>query len=128
MPKFSKNEERVAWTAFITGEKPAKPSKYLNQRVGRYDSKKEAEVATKLAALERAGKITNLEHHVPIVLVPGRDGIKGVILEADFVYLENGERHILDVKGGQKGGTRTQVYRLKKRLALLLLGLEIEEV
>lgn len=123
--RLSAKAERAAWTAAVTGEQVIAPSKYLNERTGKFASKKEAEVATNLCALARAGIITDLEMQVPIVLVPGRDGIHAISYIADFQYRDlDGVKHVVDAKGGK---FRTDVYKLKRRLAYLLHGIEIEE-
>jgi hypothetical protein len=114
--------EREAWTAHIEGRQE-KRNKYGNER-GQYASKREADHAGKLWALESRGLIKNLREQVPVVLVEGKGKIRRITWIADFVYEDlNGRRHYQDVKG-----LKTPVYRLKKRLAALLLNLEIEEV
>lgn len=129
---MTRKQERDAWTASILGaEAPAadKPRKYRNERVGKYDSKHEAEVAGNLQTLARAGKITDLVEQEVITLVPGKllpNGrkLRAITYRADFSYLDlEGKKHILDAKG-----VRTTAYKLKKHLALLLLDIEIEEV
>lgn len=106
----------------MTGEKP-KRNKYGARREGKYPSKRQAVTATKLHTLARVGKIRNLREEVNITLVEGRDGVSGIVWRADFVYDdENGKTHYLDSKG-----VRTPTYKLKKRLAFLLLGIVIEE-
>ena len=116
-------KEREAWTALIEGRSPAKESKYRSKREGKYASKHEADVAAKLAALESCGKIHNLREQVPIVLVDGRGKIKPIIYIADFTFHDESGYRVLDAKG-----YRTPVYRLKKKLAALLLNIYIEEV
>lgn len=117
--------ERAAWTAFVEGGQVPTPSKYGNQREGKYASKREAAVAASLMALERAGKIKGLREQHPIVLVPSDGKLRAIKYIADFTYIDpaDGGFHVLDAKG-----FKTQVYRLKKRMAALLLGIEIEEV
>ena len=116
--------EREAWTAFIEGGEAKKESKYGNERSDKYASKYEAEVAGKLAAMERCGLITNLREQEPITLVPSNGKLRAIKYIADFTYLDtDGKRHVIDAKG-----FKTQVYRLKKKMASLLLGIEIEEV
>ena len=46
----------------------AKVNKYSAERIGKYASKHEAEVAASLAILERVGKIRELREQVRIVL------------------------------------------------------------
>jgi hypothetical protein len=134
--KLTAKEDRQAWTDFVLRgqkaqgaidailSKPDAPSKYHNERAGKYASRHEADVATKLNALASCGKILELREQVRIVLVEGKPGIPAVTYIADFTYFDlDGKYHVLDAKG-----FKTQVYRLKKRLAALLLGIEIEEV
>jgi hypothetical protein len=42
---------------------------------------------------------------------------------ADYVYVEQGKRHVVDAKG-----KRTQMYALKKKWLFLQDGIVIEEV
>lgn len=123
--RLSKREERDAWTRVVLGKDAAPgPSKYSNERAGKYASKHEADVATKLYALEKSGQIRDLREQDRIVLVPGRDKVAPVIYVADFTYTDSqGVHHVLDAKG-----FKTQVYKVKKRLAYLLLNITIEEV
>ena len=115
--------EREAWTRHIDGGE-ATVNKYGAEREGKYASKHEAAVAGNLAALQRAGKIKGLQEQVRITLVPGDGKLRPVKYVADFTYIDlDGVLHVLDAKG-----FKTPVYRLKKRLAALLLNLTIEEV
>jgi hypothetical protein len=114
--------ERAAWTRYVDGGE-AKVNKYSAERTGKYASRHEAEVAASLAALERAGKIKELREQVRIVLVPQNGKLRAVVYVADFTYQDENGLHVLDAKG-----FKTPVYRLKKRLAALLLGITIEEV
>lgn len=124
MRRRETSAERAAWTALVTGEAEKKKPKYGNEREGGFDSKHEAAEAAKLGALERCGRIRNLEFQVPLVLVEGRDGVRSVTWIADFRYEDlDGTVHWLDAKG-----MKTQVYKIKKRLAYLLCGVTIEEL
>jgi hypothetical protein len=126
MGKLSRKAERQAWTDHVLGKTDApSTSKYHNERAGKYASKHEAEVATKLAALASSGAIVNLQEQYPIVLVDGSArSMRSIVYIADFVYWDpDGRMHVLDAKG-----MKTQVYKLKKKLALLLHNIEIEEV
>lgn len=120
--------EREAWTAHIEnrtgGRAVPRPSKYGAVRTEGYASKHEAEVARNLRLLASRGKIRNFQEQVRIELVPGKGKLRPIVYVADFVYYGLcGIRHVVDAKG-----FRTDVYRLKKRLAALLLGITIEEV
>lgn len=114
-------------------------SKYRNKKITvdgvMFDSIKEYQRACELSLLERAGAITDLQRQVKFVLVPVQYGPpgprsgKGRLLErersyiADFVYTENGEQVVEDVKG-----YRTETYKLKRALMLYLYGIRIKEV
>ena len=125
--------DRAAWTAFVesggtqtTTEAPR--GKYGNKRVlfnGKwYASKREADVAAKLQPLAERGLIKDYQEQKRITLVPGDGKLRPVVYVADFYYCDpDGTPHVLDAKG-----FNTQVYRLKKRLAALLLHISIEEV
>lgn len=118
-------------------------SKYHAKKVvtpaGVFDSKREYERFVELAFMEKADKIQNLRRQVEYELIPearepdtvgpkgGRK--KGKIIEravryrADFVYVENGEEIVEDVKG-----LRTKEYLLKRKLMLYRYGIRIREV
>ena len=121
------SSDRAAWTAHVLGEKPAKKSKYGNKKTEfggkKYASGWEAEYAATLQLLAAAGKIQNLREQVPVTLVEGRDGVRSIKWIADFTYDDDSGHHWIDTKGYQ-----TEVYRIKKKLAFLLLGIRIEEV
>lgn len=117
--------EREAWTAFVEGTAPANPTnKYGAVKKNGYASKREAAHAIVLAALERQGSIRCLREQHAIVLVPGDGKLRPIRYIADFTYIdEHNKFHVVDCKG-----FKTPVYRLKKRMAALLLGITIEEV
>ena len=124
MPRV--DSQREAWTAFVEGREATKENKYHvapKDERGKYASKHEMQVAGDLAALERAGKIRELREQVHIVLVPKNGKLREIAYIADFTYFDDDGYHVLDAKG-----FKTQVYRLKKKLAAHLLGLTIEEV
>jgi hypothetical protein len=109
-------------------------SKYRNRKTTvdgvTYDSAKEARRGAELRLLERAGKIQDLCAQVKYTLIPAqkRDGKvieRAVTYIADFVYKENGETVVEDVKSP---ATRTPVYRLKKKLLLWEYGIQVREV
>ena len=115
--------EREAWTAFVEGRE-AKTNKYGAERKNGYASIHEANAAVNYQALAHAGKIKDYEEQKRIVLVPGDGKLRPVIYIADFYYTDlEGTPHVVDAKG-----YKTAIYRLKKRLAALLLHIEIEEV
>lgn len=108
-----------------------------------FDSRKEATRYCELKLLQRAGKIQNLELQKAIELIPaqreadtiGKRGgiIKGKVIEkavfyrADFVYTENGETVVEDVKG-YKGGGAYAVFTIKRKLLLYKYGIKIKEI
>ena len=106
-------------------------SKYRNTKVSvdgiLFDSAKEARRYTELKLLQRGGYISDLKLQVPFVLIPSQRK-DGKLIErkcsyiADFVYTENGEQVVEDVKG-----VRTEVYRLKRKLMYLVHGIKIRE-
>ena len=118
-------------------------TKYYSKKVTRngetFDSIKEARRYSELLLLEKAGKISNLQRQVEFELIPVqrepdkvgvRGGkIKGKTIEhaakyvADFVYVEDGETVVEDVKG-----YRTPEYKLKRKLMLWAKGIRIKEV
>lgn len=101
--------------------------KYGNVKTGGCDSKKEAKRKAELQLLEKAGVISDLKCQVTYELLP-RQEYKGKFAEhpvkyiADFVYTENGETVVEDVKG-----MKTDVYRLKKKLMLWRYGIKVKE-
>lgn len=117
--------EREAWTAHIEGAAPVRANKYGAERAGKYASKHERDVASNLAALASCRKITELREQVSYTLVEGRGKIKPIRYVADFVYRDaSGVLHVTDAKGY----TKDKVYRLKKKLMLLVHGIPIEEL
>lgn len=111
---------------------PAQPqkkrSKYGNKRTvvcgEQFDSGKEAQRYEQLLLLERAGQITQLRHHVryPINVA----GIDICEYEADFTYRDDaGALHVEDVKSE---ATRTQLYKLKRRLMAAVHSINVEEI
>lgn len=102
-------------------------SKYRNQKTVVdgivFDSKKEAMRYQHLKAFERAGLINDLRLQVPYVLIEKSSHGRAIKYVADFVYYEDGNLVVEDVKG-----VKTDVYRLKKRLMAEVHGIEIREV
>lgn len=98
----------------------------------KYDSQKEARRGAELKLLERAGEISGLRRQVKYELIPAQY-IDGKCVErkceylADFVYKDNktGEEVVEDVKSP---ATRTQVYKVKKKLMLYMHGIQIKEI
>ena len=110
-------------------------SKYGNRKTTvdgvTYDSAKEARRGVELRLMERAGLISDLCAQVRYTLIPAqrRDGKvveRAATYVADFVYKDsNGATVVEDVKSP---ATRTDVYKLKKKLMLWRFGIEVKEV
>ena len=93
-----------------------------------FDSLKEKRRYQELKLLEKAGEIKDLRRQVKYILIPSqRRGGKVVEREcsyiADYVYEENGETVVEDVKG-----FRTADYKLKRKMMLLFHDIQIKEV
>ena len=107
-----------------------------------FDSKKEAKRYQELKLLEKAGEIQGLELQKRFVLLPSqyegyvrygkkgqrlKDGIRCIEKEcayiADFVYQENGETVVEDVKG-----RRLPEYIIKRKMMLYFYGIKVKEV
>lgn len=75
-----------------------------------------------LLLLQKSGIISGLQRQVPITL-HALGGLAIARYIADFVYLENGERVVEDVKG-----CKTAMYALKKKWVKAEHGIDIKEV
>ena len=95
-----------------------------------FDSKHEATRWIELKYMERAKLISHLRRQVEFELIPAQKE-NGKVVEravkyiADFVYYENGKMVVEDAKSP---ATRTQAYKIKKKLMRHVWGLEIKEV
>lgn len=91
-----------------------------------FDSKREADRYLVLKSMEEDGIIENLRRQVRYELIPAFDvdgkHYRPVYYVADFVYVEDGEEAVEDVKG-----MRTDVYRLKSKLFARRYGKVIKE-
>lgn len=106
---------------------PKRRSKYGNKPTlvcgEQFDSGKEAQRYEDLLLLERAGKITQLRHHVRYPLTV--NGIDICEYEVDFTYVDvgTGIRHYEDVK---VDATITQLFRIKSRLMAAIHNITVE--
>jgi hypothetical protein len=91
-------------------------------KVNGYDSKREAQMASDLRVLASAGHIQELKEQVKFELIPKQVGEKSCSYIADFTYYEDGKLIVMDVKG-----FRTEVYKIKKKLMLLVHKIRITE-
>ena len=109
-------------------------NKYHNKKVIidgiKMDSKKEANTYFKLKLMQKSEIIWNLEVHKKYVLQTGftfnGKKIREISYYADFVYEDKTGIHVIDVKGGD--ATKTQVYKIKKKLFIKKYGIDIEEM
>ncbi len=115
-----------------------KPSKYRNVKTTvdgiRFDSKKEAMRWLELKSMEQRGEIGNLARQTTVeILVNGLLICKWI---ADFTYTDARGIHQyedtkgvgLKVKGRKRFTTKTEAYRIKKKLLLAVYGITIKEV
>lgn len=105
---------------------PAKPNKYGAKKVFAdgitFDSKKEYEHYLVL----RADKtVKDLRVHVPIDAVI--NGVKVFTYKVDFLYVQNGKKVYVDVKG-MRSGCAYAIFRVKAKVIAALLGINVEEV
>ena len=115
-------------------ERAAAERKYRNRPdcrgALRFDSRKEARRYDELAALERAGAISDLRMQPQFTLREAYttgEGIRvrAIRYQADFSYWQDGELVVEDVKSR---ATRTRVYEIKKKLLQDRYGIAIREV
>ena len=118
-----------------------------------FDSKKEGNRYCELKLLQRAGKISDLECQKRYELIPaqyetvetgeyykvgakkGQPKTKQVCIEqsvvyiADFVYQENGQTVVEDVKGYRDPASATYAkFVLKRKMMLWIHGIKIQEI
>lgn len=115
-----------------------------------FDSAKEARRYWELKMMERAGRISDLQRQVAYVLIPtqrakGTETYKkgqnkgrrkpGEVLEkecryvADFVYTQDGETVVEDVKGYRDPSSAAYAkFVIKRKLMLERYGIQIREV
>ncbi len=113
-------------------------TKYGNRKVvlpcGTFDSRKEYRRWKELQLLERAGKIADLRRQVKYELIPaqrvnGKCVERAVSYVADFVYQQNGETVVEDVKGYRDPSSSGYAkFVIKRKLMLHRYGIRILEV
>jgi hypothetical protein len=112
-----KDAERKARRMELLRQAASKPhNKYRNTKTTvdgiEFDSRKESERYVILKLMQLAGEISGLECQAPFILYGRRGAVATYI--ADFRYVgQDGKTVVEDVKSS---ATRTQVYRLKKKL------------
>ena len=99
--------------------------KYRNKPTAGYASKAEAQRASDLKLMERAGLIKDLKEQVRFHLIPKQACERGVDYIADFTYtrLSTGEFTVEDCKG-----VKTPAYIIKRKLMKFVHGITISEV
>ena len=112
-------------------------NKYKNRKViadgQMFDSKKEALRWQQLKSLEKINAISDLQRQVKYTLIPAQKDEVGKTIEhkcsyiADFVYKQNGQIVVEDVKGYRKGGSYA-VFAIKRKLMLQNYGIRVKEV
>lgn len=111
-------------------------SKY-NSRKATYNgiiftSKKEAQRYAELKMLQDAGAISDLQLQKKYELIPSQR-INGKVVEracnyiADFVYIQDGETVVEDVKGYRRSKAY-DLYVIKRKLMLYKYGVRIREI
>lgn len=120
-------------TAPLRPAPSAKAHKFGAQAVDGFDSTREAKRWEQLLLLQAAGAITDLRRQVPYLLLEAQHDAQGKLLErscsliVDFVYRQQGNLVLEDVKGYRRG-TAHDVYVLKRKLLLARHGLRITEI
>ena len=124
-------QQAVGIGDFMTG------NKYKNRKViadGQlFDSKKEALRYQQLKSLEKIKAISDLQRQVKYTLIPSQKDESGKVIEqkcsyiADFVYRQNGQIVVEDVKGYRNGGAYA-VFAIKRKLMLERYGIRVKEV
>jgi hypothetical protein len=96
----------------------------------KFASRHEANRYIELKYMERAHLITDLQLQKVYTLIGDQRDEKGKILErpvkyvADFVYkTKDGQTVVEDAKG-----LRTDVYKIKRKLMLMIYGIRVQEV
>jgi hypothetical protein len=104
---------------------PRIPTKYGNRKTERgFDSVKEQRYYDELVLRERAGEIYDIKWQVPFEIIPKQAGERATVYKADFTFVDVDTQKtvVVDVKG-----YRTEVYRLKRKLMLLVHGIKVLE-
>lgn len=112
-------------------------NKYKNEKVivdgQMFDSKKEALRYQQLKSLEKVKAISDLQRQVKYTIIPSQKDENGKVIEqkcsyiADFVYRQNGQIVVEDVKGYRNGGAYA-VFVIKRKLMLQKYGIRVKEV
>jgi hypothetical protein len=120
------NVRRTRWTSAGNVSQVANadppPAKYRNEKTDGFDSKKEAKRYRELLTLRDLGAISKLTIKPKFLIIPKQENERATHYIADFGYVENGQHVVEDCKG-----FKTDVYRLKRKLMLLVHKIVIKE-
>lgn len=97
-----------------------------------FDSTKEAQRYLLLKEMAENGEISDLRLQVVYELIPsqrrnGKVAERAVKYVADFVYIQNGETVVEDVKGCRRGQAYA-LFTIKRKLMLYRYGIQIKEI
>ena len=97
-----------------------------------FDSTKEAQRYLLLKEMAENGEISDLRLQVVFELIPsqrrnGKVAERAVKYVADFVYIQNGETVVEDVKGCRRGQAYA-LFTIKRKLMLYRYGIQIKEI
>lgn len=95
-----------------------------------FASQKELGRFIELEALEAAGEISGLDRQVKFELLPAAPPVftRPLNYIADFVYKDKQFHTIVEDVKGYKRGNAYQIFRIKSRLMLQRLGIDVREV
>ena len=139
MRKYMEQQARRGQAPAAQAREPCNGTKYHNMPTERvtedgtvikFASQKEARRFDTLAASLQAGQISDLRLQVDFTLQEAFTDTNGhrvraIRYKADFTYWEQGEMVVEDAKSA---GTRTDKYKIKKKLLKERFGLDITEV
>ena len=139
MRKYMEQQARRGQAPAAQVREPGNGTKYHNMPTERvtedgtvikFASQKEARRFDTLAASLQAGQISDLRLQVDFTLQEAFTDTNGhrvraIRYKADFTYWEQGEMVVEEVKSA---GTRTDKYKIKKKLLKERFGLDITEV
>ena len=102
-------------------------TKYGNKKTltpdGVFDSKRELIRWNELKLLEKSGTIQDLKRQVKFELIPKIGKNRPTSYIADFTYKDGDELVVEDAKG-----FKTEIYKIKKKLMMMVHRIEILEV
>lgn len=113
-----------------------KAKKFVDEYGNTFDSKKEYKRWLELVRMQEEGLVNNLERQVKYILIPSQKALvngKMRVIEreagyiADFVYQQNGETVVEDVKG-YRGGGAYAIFTIKRKLMLEKYNIRIKEI